>query len=203
MMKLIFFILELFSSNQEASTLNVIDGVFKNIGTFSMYKKLETLLINHRYYCFADHTGTRNSTTYYLSRGLQASFIDSMLLCHKFNMDMLTLETEKEYDNFQTIYKNNFNDFESMTHIGAIEVEQFSLEEKRNGPWMWLKSGQFVNTTNKWNRVKPVNSGADGLFLYKTETGFDYDEQYSGTSMDIFKYVCQNTRSVKGIKLFL
>ena len=43
-MKFICLFVVLISLNQEASSFDVIDGIFNNIGTFSKYKNSETLI---------------------------------------------------------------------------------------------------------------------------------------------------------------
>ena len=143
-MKLICLFVVLIYLNQKVSSIDVIDGIFKNLATFSKYKK-------KRYYCFvlylfhydyfAVKTGIRNVTNYYLTRSLQAIWMEALLFCQKFNMDMLTLETEEEHNNFQIILKNNIANFDSYTYIGAVELKPFS--KGPNAPWMWVNSGQL------------------------------------------------------------
>ena len=144
---------------------------------------------------FADQTGTKNSTTYYMTRFVRGNWLDSLLFCQKFNMDMLTLESEKEYDNFQTILKNNTSILDGMIYVGAVELEPYKMGP--NAPWMWVKSGQQVNTTNKWNVGKPDNTGVGQscLGLYKG-SGYRYDDFFCNTPSSHVKIVCKKSRMV-------
>ena len=127
-----------------------------------------------------------------MTRAFRGNWMDSMLFCQKFNMDMLTLETGEKYDNFRTIIKNNMNIFGGLIYVGAVELEPY--KRGPNGPWMWVKSGQQVDTTGKWNAQKPDNTGVGQscLGLHKVGNKYNYDDFFCNTP-DV-KIVCQMSK---------
>lgn len=48
-------------------------------------------------------------------------------------MELLTLGSQEEYDNFQTIYQKNINDFDVFTNVGGVKQYPSS---NANEPWM-------------------------------------------------------------------
>ncbi|CAO1425123.1 unnamed protein product [Diamesa tonsa] len=181
MMKFICILIVLISLTQEGSTYDVIDGLFQNIGTYNF-------------------PGTKKSTTYYLSRQMRVNWIEANLLCRRYEMEMLSLETEGEYNNFQTIFNTNLNSFDEFVNVAAVELEPFSGGP--NAPWMW-ESGNLVETQNKWVPNKPDNVGEEHcLCLAKQFDAFYYDDMPCRSNYYIVKFVCQKTITNKGVKTF-
>lgn len=89
-------------------------------------------------------------------------------------MDVLSLETEEEADDFLKLCHRQPELFEDLTNIGGM-----SLEGKSRDHWYWVKSGNRIVYPMKFAVGEPNNCGGQEycltIFKYRTQ-GFFYND---------------------------
>jgi len=103
-------------------------------------------------------------------------------------MELLTLNTEAEFKNFDDIARMN-NDIEYQTYVGGLKLDKKS--------WHWIDSGDEMKTI-KWQRGKPrfsldVNNCT---YIARSKGHLTLQNVSCRSEKHNFKFVCQTTEKL-------
>jgi hypothetical protein len=153
---------------------------FIHLGTF----ETSSLIIN-------DSWILRSFKSFYLSKHLALSWRNAYNTCKNIGMDMVTLNTTKEAEDFLKLCKDKEKEFDSVcpkdlphpvASIGGIKCDS---------SWSWLATDQIIDFPLSWAPGEPSNqSGEDfclGVIAKDGKVGFTDIDCYKG----FFPFICQ------------
>lgn len=94
------------------------------------------------------------SKTYYIPRFLRSSWIHMRSVCTSFGMEVLSLDTEDEYDHFMRLCLKKSSFFDGASLIGAVTNSRLGADG-----WFWLNSGERISYALDWAKDEPNFSG--------------------------------------------
>lgn len=97
---------------------------------------------------FAD--GRPYEKAYYMSSFIKTSWVNVRPFCQSYGMDILSLETAAEADNFLRLCQYNYNIMDPFTYIGG-----YSSLVKNPNSWYWVNSGKKIDYSLKWGAGQP------------------------------------------------
>jgi hypothetical protein len=106
-----------------------------------------------------------NNKAYYLSRHLKGNFPTAHLFCKNFGMNLATLTTLEEYNNFKSvIIKLNRAD---------VHMELFFVGGTRVGAqsWYWLSGGNDLAYKLNWGEGEPNNPVKEQCLSFYANNG--------------------------------
>ncbi|XP_017777572.1 PREDICTED: C-type lectin 37Da-like [Nicrophorus vespilloides] len=88
--------------------------------------------------------------TYFIDLNKKLNWINANLACKQYNMELLTIDTDEEFD-FIDIHiskmENNIQIWTSGTDLGA------------EGAYKWMSNGRKI-CSNRWHKNQPDNAGS-------------------------------------------
>ena len=102
---------------------------------------------------FTDATGENKIKSYFITRDFKLNWGNALSFCKSFEMDLVTLETAAESDNFFNLCEKGTNNFYPYLFIGGtnIGVDKDS--------WYWMKTGVEIKYNLRFSEGEPFNAG--------------------------------------------
>jgi hypothetical protein len=125
--------------------------------------------------------------SYHVPRHVRGTWMDSLLYCRAFDMDLVGFDTLNEYNEVRSMKASHSSLFTAWTHVGGMASRFNSFD------WFWVHSGEKISYTIPWNAGEPngghvkhgcmcVGPTADSLGLNDLPCHKEYDD---------FSFICE------------
>lgn len=124
-----------------------------------------------------------STKTYYLS-SLPLFWIEALLTCRSYSMNLLTIGSSAEYNYLKTVIQLNNTLFQSNTFVGLTRLN--------GNQWYWINEGNLFNvTTVNWWPGEPNGGGASECAAL-VQSGVQFGLNDLGCRADVFRFICED-----------
>lgn len=115
-----------------------------------------------------------------------AHWDQALAICSSYGMELMSIETKEEEDNFNTICNPQLHLFGQYNHIGGLTTVGGTKDD-----WYWIHSGEKIQFPLAWPPGEPNFANSQKcLALHKTTGRFMYNDiDCYGRHQE--KFVCQ------------
>lgn len=172
----------------------------KSFGTFILgqYRKKILKLFCLNFLTFELFPAVLNSSknkTYYVSLTFKADWMGAVNFCRTNGMEIMTVESQEESENFIKLCDKNAGKFDSSPGWISAFVGGAQYNVTTKTIWNWYQSGKRFNSTIHWAVLEPNNNAGatESCMAVNQEEGyFGYNDVPCYEKYDLYlTFICQ------------